>query len=142
MSFYNLIPAGKNCNSLKLEEKLGMSPYEEKIEDMTFLFPDIPLGLSLDCINPRDCLVKFHPKKGMRKNVETLALEERYVRHAAEAHRLLSNLQKLSDEKIEELEKMGFGRREEIISSNFGPQQPEEKKKSLRQKMLKDLTGY
>lgn len=37
---------------------------------------------------------------------------------------------------------MGFGTREEIISSNFGPQDLEEKKKTLRQKMLRDLTGY
>ena len=45
-------------------------------------------------------------------------------------------------EKIQELVKMGFGTREEIISSNFGPQDLEEKKKTLRQKMLRDLTGY
>ena len=59
-----------------------------------------------------------------------------------EVYRLLKNAQNYTREKIQELVKMGFGTREEIISSNFGPQDLEEKKKTLRQKMLRDLTGY
>lgn len=69
-------------------------------------------------------------------------LEQRYEKHAPEVYRLLKNAQNYTREKIQELVKMGFGTREEIISSNFGPQDLEEKKKTLRQKMLRDLTGY
>ena len=44
--------------------------------------------------------------------------------------------------KIEELSKLGLGTKEDIISTVFGPQNKEEKRKALRQKMLRDLTGY
>lgn len=142
MCFYNLIPSGQNCNGLKLENELGMSPYESEIEDMTFLFPDIPVGAAIESIAPEDCKVSFHAQNGMINNVASLGLEQRYERHAPEAHRLLKNLQLYSEEKIEELVRLGLGTREDIISSNFGPQNPEEKKGTLRQKMLRDLTGY
>lgn len=142
MCYYNLVPSGQNCNGLKLENELGMSPYESKIEDMTFLYPDIPVGAALESIAPADCKVSFHARNGMIHNVASLGLEQRYERHAPEVHRLLKNLQLYSEEKIDELVRLGFGSREEIISSNFGPQNPEEKKNALRQKMLRDLTGY
>lgn len=142
MCFYNLTPSGQNCNGLKLEQELGMSPYESKIEKMTFLYPDIPVGAVFESLNPDDCKIKFHAQGGMFKNVSSLGLEQRYERHAPEAHRLLKNLQRYSEEKIEELVRLGCGTREEIISSNFGPQDLKEKKTALRQKMLRDLTGY
>lgn len=142
MCFYNLVPSGHNCNRLKLANELGMSPHEPSIEQMTFLFPDIPVGAALESIDPEDCRIQFHAKNGMIQNVKLLALEERYKRHAEEVHRLLMNLQLYNEEKIEELVKQGFGTKENIISSNFGPQGLKEKKKTLRQKMLRDLTGY
>lgn len=142
MCFYNLIPSGQNCNGLKLEQELGMNPYESQIEEKTYLYPDIPVGVLLDSISPAECKVQFHAQDGMIKNVDLLGLEQRYQRHAPEVYRLLRNLQLYSEEKIDELVRLGYGTREEIISSNFGPQNPEEKKNALRQKMLKDLTGY
>ena len=144
MCFYNLIPSGQNCNGLKLEQELGMSPYESQIEDMTYLYPDpdLPVGILLETIPPNDCKVSFHPQNGMTKNVDILGLEQRYERHAPEVHRILSNLQIYSTEKIQELVSQGYGTRNEIISSIFGPQDPAEKKNTLRQKMLRDLTGY
>ena len=142
MCFYNLIPSGQNCNGLKLELELGMNPYESQIEEKTYLYPDIPVGVLMDSISPTECKVQFHAQDGMIKNVDLLGLEQRYERYAPEVYRLLRNLQLYSEEKIDELVRLGYGTREEIISSNFGPQNPEEKKNALRQKMLRDLTGY
>ncbi|MGN0493616.1 MAG: hypothetical protein ACI4F7_08220 [Acutalibacteraceae bacterium] len=142
MCFYNLVPSGQNCNGLKKENELGANPYEDDIESLTYLYPDIPVGISMEKLEPKDCKIMFHPLGRMRQNVNELGLQQRYERHSAEAHRLLKNLQNYSEEKIEELVRLGCGTREEIISSNFGPQDPEEKKKALRQKMLRDLTGY
>ena len=68
----------------------------------------------MDQIDPNDCKVMFHAKDGMVQNVCKLGLEQRYERHAPEAHQKLKNLQDYN----------------------------EEKKKTLHQKMLKDLTGY
>lgn len=142
MNIYNLVPSGQNCNGLKLEKELGSNPYEGDIEVQTWLYPDIPVGISMEAISPEKCEVKFHPQNGMRNNVDKLYLEERYKRHAKEAHRLLRNLQLYDNNKIEELCNLGLGPKEEIIATVFGPQDAEEKHKTLRQKMLKDITGY
>lgn len=143
MCFYNLIPSGQNCNGLKKEHEIGANPHEDDIELWTWLYPDIPVGETLEAMPPDECKVRFHPQNGMKHNVDMLALEQRYERHAPEVHRLLCALQNFSEEKIEELIRMGcYDTREQVISSVFGPQDPKEKKKSLRQKMLKDLTGY
>lgn len=142
MCFYNLIPSGQGCNGLKKEQLLGMSPYESQIEEKTFLFPDIPLGVSMESLNPADCKVHFHAQDGMINNVASLGLEQRYAKHAPEVYRLLTNVQLYNEEKISELVRMGLGTREEIISTVFGPQETDEKKHALRQKMLRDLTGY
>ena len=142
MCFYNLIPSGQICNGIKLENMIGANPYDGKIEDMTYLYPDIPVGVSMEKITPDECVVRFHPKGKMKINVDLFGLEERYKRHAPEAHRLLMNLQRYNEEKIQELSRMGLGTREEIISTIFGSQDPKEKNRALRQKMLKDLTGY
>ena len=142
MCIYNLVPSGQNCNRLKLENELGVDPYERDIESLSFLYPDLAVGVLLDKLSPDECKVLFHPKDGMEKNVSLLALEQRYERHAPEAHRLLRNRQLYSDEKINEIVKLTGRSREEFISSMFGPQDINVKKKELRQKMLKDLTGY
>ena len=142
MCIYNLVPSGQNCNGIKMEKEIGANPHEGDIENRTFLYPDLPVGIALDRITPEECIVKFHAKNGMEQNVDKLALEQRYKRHSSEAHRLLTNVQLYSPEKIDELVRMGFGTYEEVISTVFGPQHPEEKKQALRQKMLRDLTGY
>ena len=142
MCFYNLIPSGQQCNGLKMEHEIGTNPYEENIEHLTYLYPNLPVGVLMENVDEKDCKVLFHPKDGMIQNVEQLGLQQRYERYAPEVHKLLTNLQNFSEEKIEELVRLGLGSREKIISMYFGPQDPEEKKNALRQKMLKDLTGY
>lgn len=142
MCFYNLVPSGQLCNGIKLNHEIGANPYEKDIEHLTFLYPNIPVGILMEKVKVDDCKVLFHPQKGMRENVIKLGLEQRYERYAPEVYRLLKNSQNYSEEKIQELVKLGCGTREEIISSNFGPQDPKEKKNTLRQKMLRDLTGY
>ena len=142
MCYYNLVPCGQNCNGLKLEKELGENPHEKDIEKMTFLYPDLPIGTALENVLPNTCFVRFHPKQGMIRNVELLALEQRYRRHASLVHRLLLNAQLYSIEKIDELVSMGYGSRDHIISFLFAPQDPAEKKNTLHQKMIRDLTGY
>ncbi len=142
MCFYNLVPCGQTCNGLKMENELGANPHEEDIENLTFLYPDLPIGVMIDSIDPESCVIHFHAKKGMTENVSQLALEQRYEKHAPEAHRLLLNLQLYNPEKIAELVTMGCGSREHIISTMFAPQNPTEKRKTLHQKMVRDLTGY
>ena len=142
MCFYNLVPCGQVCNGLKMENELGSNPYELNIEMLTFIYPDLPIGIALNQIDPSVCVPKFHPRKGMIKNVDLLTLEQRYSRHAQLAHRLLLNLQLYSSEKIDELVRMGYGSREHIISTVFGPQDATEKQRSLHQKMIRDMTGY
>lgn len=142
MCFYNLIPSGQQCNGLKMEHEIGTNPYEENIEHLTYLYPNLPVGVLMENVDEKDCKVLFHPKDGMIQNVEQLGLQQRYERYAPEVHKLLTNLQNFSEEKIEELVRLGLGSREKIISIYFGPQDPKEKKNALRQKMLKDLTGY
>lgn len=142
MNFYNLIPSGQNCNGLKLQQMLGKNPYENDIESCTFLYPDLPVGINMNLVEPESCKINFHAQNGMEDNVTVLALDQRYEKHCKEAHRLLKNAQQYSPEKIDELVRMGFGTREELIENFFGPIDESEKRKSLRQKMLKDLTGY
>ena len=143
MCIYNLVPSGQVCNGEKKAFELGANPYETDIESWTFLYPDIPVGVSMETVPEECCRIVFHEKQGMVSNVERLLLEQRYARHSEEVKRLLTNLQRLTDEKMDEIVKMGiFGSREEIIAVAFGPQEPNEKKKTLRQKMLRDLTGY
>lgn len=142
MCIYNLVPSGQGCNGLKLEKEIGANPHESDIEGRTFLYPNLPVGIAMESVNPEGCVVRFHARDGMEQNVEKLALEQRYERHAPEVYRLLTNVQQYNDDKIDEMVRMGFGTRERVLTMLFGPQNPEEKKHALRQKMLKDLTGY
>ena len=141
MCFYNLIPCGQICNGLKLQNELGMNPYEDGIEKQTFLYPNLPVGVNIVAIKEEDCKILFHAQAGMIKNEKLLALEQRYSRYSNEAYRLLRNKQ-LEEGKIDELMKVLGKSRKEILEMLFGPQDKEIKKKQLRQKMLKDLTGY
>lgn len=142
MCFYNLVPCGQVCNGLKTDDELGSNPHEANIESLTHIYPDLEIGILLDQVDPLQCAPKFHPKRGMVRNVDILTLEQRYSRHAEEVHRLLLNLQRYNVEKLNELERMGFGDKEQLISTIFAPQNPNEKRKALRQKMIRDLTGY
>lgn len=142
MCFYNLIPCGQNCNGLKKETVLGDNPYEPEIESHTVLYPDLPVGINMSSVSPEDCRIRFHARAGMVDNVRQLALEQRYELHSEEAYRLLKNAQQYCPQKIDEMVRMGIGTPEELIENFFGPIKPEEKRKTLRQKMLHDLTGY
>lgn len=141
MCFYNLIPCGQICNGLKMQNELGMNPYENEIEEQTFLYPNLSVGVNIEAIKEEDCKIFFHAKGGMIKNEKLLALEQRYSRYSNEAYRLLRNKQ-LEEGKIDELMKVLGKSRKEILEMLFGPQDRESKKKQLRKKMLKDLTGY
>lgn len=108
MCFYNLVPSGQACNGIKLNDMLGMSPYEADIEACTKLYPDLPLGVNMESVSVDDCIIKFHPTRGMKKNVEVLCLEQRYERHKPKAHRYLRNKQFYSNDKLDEMIRMGW----------------------------------
>lgn len=143
MNFYNLVPSGQNCNGLKMQQDAGSNPYEEDIEEKTFIYPDIPVGVNIESLTEEDIVLSLHASGGMERNDEVFALTQRYQRMNHEAYRLLGNVQKYPPEKIKELVNMGiFASEEELIENIFGPVDAEIKKKSLHQKMLRDITGY
>lgn len=143
MNFYNLIPSGQTCNGLKLQQAAGSNPYEADIEEKTFIYPDIPAGINIESLKEEDVMLSLHATGGMERNDEVFALTQRYQRMNHEAYRLLGNAQKYPPEKIKELVDMGiFASEEELIENLFGPVNVEVRKKSLHQKMLRDITGY
>ena len=142
MCFYNLVPSGQNCNGIKKNELLGMNPYESNIEACTHLYPDFPIGMNMAKIAVSDCVIKFHPKQGMIQNVNMLRLEERYERHKGIAHKYITNLQFYSDEKIEELVKMGiFASKETAYRDLFDIPLPEDTYQKLFTKLRCDIVG-
>jgi hypothetical protein len=48
MCYYNLIPSCKPCNQLKMINPVAANPYHPSIEKMTYLFPDLPLGINMN----------------------------------------------------------------------------------------------
>lgn len=108
MCFYNLVPSGQVCNGLKLEQELGMSPFEKGIEEHTWLSPDLPIGANIENVPVEECTINFHAKGGMPRNISALRLEQRYQRHKDKAHRYLLLKQNYGAEKIEEMVRMGF----------------------------------
>ena len=108
LCFFNLIPSGQACNGLKLEQNLGMSPYERKIEEHTWLYPDFPIGKNMEQVTVEECVIRFHPTNGMEKNVSVLCLEERYQKHKARAHKYLKLKQQYNEQKVTEMVKAGF----------------------------------
>lgn len=142
MCFYNLVPSGQICNGIKKKELLGMNPYESKIEAYTFLYPDFPIGINMAKIAVSDCVIKFHPKQRMIQNVNKLRLEERYERHKGIAHKYITNLQFYSDEKIEELVKMGiFSSKEMAYRDLFDIPLSEDTDQKLLTKLRRDIVG-
>jgi len=108
MCFYNLIPSGQACNGLKLEQKLGMNPYEANIENHTWLYPDFPIGKNMEQVSVEECEIHFHPIDGMKDNVQVLCLEERYQKHKSKAHKYLKLKQQYNEQKVQEMVKAGF----------------------------------
>ncbi len=142
MCFFNLVPSGQNCNGIKKTELLGMNPYEESIEKCTHLYPDFPVGINMDKLSVADCVIKFHPTGGMIQNVDKLRLEERYERHKGVAHKYITNLQFYTDEKIDELVKMGFlPSRDAAYRDLFDIPMPEDGEQRLLTKLRKDIVG-
>ena len=142
MCFFNLVPSGQNCNGIKKEELLGMNPYESNIETCTHLYPDFPIGMNMEKIAVSDCVIKFHPRCGMIQNVNKLRLEERYERHKGIAHKYITNSQFYSDEKIEELVKMGiFESKETAYRDLFDIPLPEDTDQKLFTKLRHDVVG-
>lgn len=142
MCFYNLVPSGQNCNGIKRKEILGMNPYESNIEACSHLYPDFPIGMNMEKIAVSDCIIKFHPNRGMIQNVNILRLEERYDRHKGIAHKYITNLQFYSDEKIEELVNMGvFASKETAYRDLFDIPLPEDTDPKLLTKLRRDIIG-
>ena len=140
MSFYNLIPSGKGCNQIKKSHSIGMCPYENDIESKTTLFPDLPIGINMETVDPHDCKVKFHAKGEMIKNVEILALEERYEHTYMEVYDLLKHKQQFSRDQLDLM--LGDGMEEfkqKIIDALFAEPDPEKLKITLHNKMRRDL---
>lgn len=108
MCFYNLVPSGQNCNGIKKERPIGMSPFEKNIENCTRLSPDLPIGVNMETVFPEECEIQFHATGGMKKNVSVFGLEQRYQRHKGLAHRYLLLKQTCGEEKIAEMVNAGF----------------------------------
>lgn len=142
MCFFNLIPCGQNCNGMKGTEIIGMNPYETNIEECTWLYPDFPVGINMEKVSVSDCEIKFHPKQGMDKNVDVFRLEERYKKHKGVAHKYIRNLQFYTDEKIDELIRMGFFEsKDEVYRDLFDIPLPEDDTQHPLSKLRRDIVG-
>ena len=75
-------------------------------------------------------------------NQDTLGLEQRYQILNSTAYQLLKNKQNFDDDKLAEMERMGFGAVEELKRSFFGKPRSEAWGTELHTKMKEDLIGY
>lgn len=142
LCFYNLVPSGQNCNGLKKQAMLGMSPYEQDIESHTWLNPDIPVGSNMENVSVDDCTIHFHPRGGMRENVETLLLEQRYEKYKSIAHRYLLLMQQYNDAKVEEMVRSGyFPSADAAYRILYGEPLADDNRQKLLQKLKRDMTG-
>lgn len=142
MCFYNLIPSCKPCNQVKKTNPVAANPYDPCIENQTWLYPNLPIGINMETVDEKDCGILFHEKDGMKVNVNTLALVTRYSHLKPEVHQLLSKKQKYTQEKLEELERMGYGTVEALKKEHFGNPRDIGKGKELHTKMKQDLIGW
>ena len=143
MCFYNLVLSGQNCNGLKMQNLLEASPYDESIEELTLVSPDVEVGVNMDSIRPEDCKVLLHAKRGMIANEAVLGLKDRYVNRYSEAYDLLMKKQHFPVEKIDELIMQGyFSSRDEAMRVLFGAPYVERKFKEIHAKMRHDIIGY
>lgn len=142
MCFYNLIPSGQNCNGLKLEKSLGMSPYEADIEKCTYLYPDLPVGVNMETVPVEDCTIHFHPKAGMVQNVDVLHLEERYLRHKGKAHKYMLLKQQYDDAKVEEMVRLGlFSTKDMAYRILYEEPLADDGEQQMLGKLKRDITG-
>lgn len=144
LCFFNLVPSGQNCNGIKMETFLGMSPYEETIEECTYLSPDLPIGVNMETVSVDDCEIHFHPKLGMQENVKVLCLEQRYQKHKDKAHRYLTIKQQYDENKIEEMVKAGYFPSSDIayrILYGEALQDSDSGRPGLLRKLKHDLVG-
>ena len=139
MSYYNLIPSGKNCNHIKKSKNIGMCPYEEEIETKTYLYPDIPVGINFESISPDQCTVKFHAKGEMKKNISVLHLEERYEHTKNIVLDILKNKQQFCPELLHALPQE---MQDKILRSLFDTPDESEKYHELHVKLRKDVAHY
>ncbi len=142
MCFFNLIPCCKQCNNLKLVNSISASPYEDDIETLTHLHPDLPVGILIENVSVDECKIKLHAKGRMVRNDEALALQQRYSTISHEVHQLLYNHQNYPEDKLDELVRLGVGTKENLKYSLFGNSRAIAKGKELHTKMKEDLIGY
>lgn len=140
MSFYNLIPSGKGCNQIKKSREIGMCPHESDIESKTALYPDIPIGINMETLDPLECKVRFHAKGDMIKNVEVFGLEERYEHTYMDVYTLLKRKQQFSRDKLDAMLGEGFEEfKQKILDEFFSQPDAEKQKFTLHNKMRRDL---
>lgn len=142
MCFFNLIPSCKPCNQLKMTSPTKASPYNPMIERMTWIYPDLEIGVNMENVTEAQCRPMLHATGGMIVNNNSLGLEQKYANLAPEVYRLLKNKQQFPEEKLEEMEKMGFGNKEDLRKALFGNPKDEARWHELHTKMKFDLIGY
>ena len=143
MCFYNLIPCGSDCNRIKLSYDVEACPYDKDIEKQSYLYPDIPVGINMECLSPEDCLIKFHPKNGMIKNVSVLKLEDRYKHTATQAYEILKNSQQFTPECLDSILSTGDDEiKKTIIRSLLKIPEDTEKYSELHVKLRNDLLRF
>lgn len=142
MCFYNLIPSCKPCNQLKMTNPVAANPYHPSIEKLTYLFPNLPIGVNMEAVVESDCKVRINPVEAMVVNESTLALEQRYDNMTSEAYRLLRTKQEFDDTKLEEVGRIGGMSVDDLRRMIFGKPRKEASGRELHTKMKYDLIGY
>jgi len=142
MCFYNLVPSCKVCNQLKLTNPVAANPYESDIENLSYFYSNLPIGVNYDAVPEADFSIKMHTEGNMMINQDTLGLEQRYQSLNYTAYQLLKNRQNFPDEKLAEMERMGLGTIEGLRLSLFGKPRSEASGTELHTKMKEDLIGY
>ena len=142
MCFFNLIPSCKPCNQLKMASPTAASPYDPAIEQMTWIYPNLDIGANMEKVSVDRCKPLLHATGGMVVNNNSLGLEQKYANMASEVHRLLKNKQQFPEEKLEEMEDMGFGNKDDLRRGIFGTPKDEARWHELHTKMKYDLIGY
>lgn len=142
MCFYNLIPSCKQCNQLKLTSPIVASPYDAEVEKLAHFATNLPIGINMETTTDADCKPILNTTGDMVVNEKTLGLQQRYEMTAPQIRLWLSNKQRFTDEKIAELERMGFGTVSQIKYSLFGNPRNSARGNELYTKLKEDLTGY
>lgn len=142
MCFYKLIPSCKTCNQLKMTSPTAASPYDTDIERMTWIYPDLAIGVNMETVSIDECKPLLHARGGMAVNNSSLALEQRYEDQASEVYRLLKNHQQFPEEKLEEIAQLSGMDKEELRISLFGRPREKARWRELHTKMKYDLIGY